>query len=123
MTTHFDEWIEEQFAQGPFTALIFLVDIDGDGVELAASSYVHVIGGEIDWMAMHQMLRSAPQTWNGAAFFVSRHEGGEVPDELVRARLREMKTKLDNDRIELNSAGFFDALGRRLQIEEIRTTH
>ena len=87
--TDFDRWLGKLFRKGPFTALIVLVKIAEPKIEPLRSTFVHVVGNEIDWGDIVMMLRSAGVNWDGAAFFPTRDEdGGLVPDELARARLR-----------------------------------
>ena len=53
----FESWIAERFAaSGGFTALILLVSLGGDKVEMISCSYVHVIGDEVRWRDMKTML-------------------------------------------------------------------
>jgi hypothetical protein len=123
MLPDFDEWIGQEFARGPFTALILVLQIGEDSVEPVASTYLHVIGDEVDWAAMRRLLDGAPHQWNAAAFFVSRGEaGGPVADRLAKIRLADMEEKVKADRLELNNAGFFDNRGRRMMVEEALPT-
>src|SRR5262245_4437729 len=53
MPTEFDRWLSEQFAAtGTFTALIVLLHIAEPHVTPVCSSYVNVVGDEIDWHEM-----------------------------------------------------------------------
>jgi hypothetical protein len=118
MALHFDEWVEEEFGKGPFTVLIVLVEIGEESVEPLASSFLHVIGNEIDWFAMKAMLDRAPHPWNGAAFFPARlPEPGLISDELARLRLQDLQQQVAADRLTLNAGAFFDKLGRAIKIE------
>lgn len=118
MALHFDEWIEEEFGKGPFTVLIVLVDIGEESVEPLASSFLHVIGDEIDWFAMKAMLDRGPHPWNGAAFFPARlPEPGLISDALARLRLQDLQQQVAADRLTLNAGAFFDKLGRAIKIE------
>lgn len=117
--TDFDRWLGKLFRKGPFTALIVLVKITEPKVEPLRSTFVHVVGNEIDWGDIMMMLRSAGVNWDGAAFFPTRDaDGGLVPDELARNRLRELETALREDRLVLNKGAFFDVCGRNLEIQE-----
>ena len=117
--TDFDAWLRKTFRKGPFTALIVLVRIAEPKVEPLRSTFVHVVGNEIDWGDILLMLRSAGVNWDGAAFFPTRgDQNGLVPDELARARLRELEAALEQDRLVLNKGEFFDVWGRRLKIDE-----
>ncbi len=116
--TDFDRWLGKMFRKGPFTALIVLVRIAEPRVEPLRSSFVHVVGDEIDWGDIVLMLRGAGVNWDGAAFFPTREAGGLVPDELAGTRLRELESALREDRLTLNKGAFFDAWGRNLQVQE-----
>ena len=57
--TDFDRWIAEEYAAGTrrgFTALIILMKITKKTVAPLCSSYVHVIGEELDWGQVTTML-------------------------------------------------------------------
>lgn len=124
MAKHFDEWVRQEFLKGPFTVLLMLVEIGEENVEPVASSFLHVIGDDIDWIGMKAMLDKAPHGWQGAAFFPVRlAASGPISDELARLKLGDLKEKVTADRLELNKGGFFDVLGRRIQIEEARPLH
>lgn len=116
--TDFDRWLGKLFRKGPFTALIVLVKIAEPKVEPLRSTFVHVIGDEIDWGDIVLMLRGAGVNWDGAAFFPTREDGGLVPDETARARLRELEGALRENRLVLNDGAFFDVWGRTLKVEE-----
>lgn len=119
MLSNFNEWIVEEFAGGPFTALIIVLAIGEETVEPVASTYLHVIGDEVEWRAMLKMLSGAPGKWNAVAFFVSRGAGGPVPDAVAKIRLLEQEELVRADRLELNHGAFFDKKGRRMMIEEL----
>jgi len=124
MARHFDEWVQEEFRKGPFTVLVMLVEIGGESVEPVASTFLHVIGDDIDWFAMKGMLDQAPHPWHGAAFFPARlAEPGPISDELARLRLHDLKRQVTADRLTLNSGAFFDGLGRLMKIEEAPGQH
>lgn len=116
--TDFDRWLGKMFRKGQFTALIVLVRIAELKVEPLRSTFVHVVGDEVDWGDIVLMLRGAGVNWDGAAFFPTREAGGLVPDELARTRLRELEAALREDRLTLNKGAFFDVWGRNLQVQE-----
>ncbi|WP_293801939.1 hypothetical protein [uncultured Bosea sp.] len=119
--TDFDRWLGKLFRKGPFTALIVLVKIAEPKVEPLRSTFVHVVGDEIDWGDIVLMLRGAGVNWDGAAFFPTRGgESGLVPDALARDRLRELEAALREDRLVLNKGAFFDVWGRNLEVQEAR---
>jgi len=117
--TDFDAWLHKVFRKGPFTALIVLVRIAEPNIEPLRSSFVHVIGDEIDWGDIVNMLRAAGVNWDGAAFFpVRADDGGPLPDTAARVKLRLLETRLDQDRLVLNEGAFFDVWGRKLRVDE-----
>ncbi|BCB20459.1 hypothetical protein [Bosea sp. ANAM02] len=118
--TDFDRWLGRLFRKGPFTALIVLVKIAEPKVEPLRSTFVHVVGDEIDWGDIVLMLRGAGVSWDGAAFFPTLDDGGLVPDATARSRLRELEAALRADRLTLNKGAFFDVWGRNLEIQEKR---
>ena len=119
--TDFDRWFGRLFRKGPFTALIVLVKIAEPRVEPLCSTFVHVVGDELDWGDIVLMLRGAGVNWDGAAFFPTRDDdGGVVPDALARSRLRELAIALREDRLTLNKGAFFDVWGRNLEVQETR---
>lgn len=119
MLPDFDDWIVEEFARGPFTALILVFEVGDDSVDPVASTYLHIIGDEVDWAAMRRLLKGAPNRWNAVAFFVSRDpKTGPISDRLAKLRLLDTEERVKGNRLELNQSAFFDNRGRRMQVEE-----
>ncbi|MGQ4274562.1 hypothetical protein [Terrihabitans sp. B22-R8] len=118
MRTDFDLWLRKTFRKGPFTALIVLVRIAEPKVEPLRSTFVHVIGDDMDWGDVSLMFRSAGIGWDGAAFFPERENGQPVPDPMARVRLRLLESRIEDDRLVLNEGGFFDVWGRQMRIDE-----
>ena len=124
MALHFDEWVREEFRKGPFTVLVMLVEIGYESVDPVASTFFHVIGDDIDWLAMKATLDQAPHPWHGAAFFPARiAERGTISEELARLRLHDLEQQVIEDRLVLNTGAFFDVLGRVMKIEEASGQH
>ena len=117
----FDVWLRDAFAEtGGFTALVLLVRIGRRKVTPLRSTYVHVIGDEIDWGEITRLFAAAGVPWDGAAFFpVTARDGGPLDDAAARLRLRMLETRIEDDRLVLNEGHFFDAWGRRLRIDEV----
>ena len=117
----FERWIAEEFASsGAFTILIVLVEIAGTQVTPLCSTYLNVIGADVDWSEMTVLFAGAGAEWSGAAFFpVTAAEGGPLDNPAARLRLRELEARLDQDRLVLNEGHFFDKWGRRLTIAEL----
>jgi hypothetical protein len=120
--TDFDLWIAEEFDRtGEFTALVVLVLIDETKVHPLCSTYLNVIGDEINWGDITLLFAGSGQNWNGASFFpVTGPHGGALDNPTARLRLRELEQRLDDDRLVLNEGHFFDQWGRRLKIEEMQ---
>jgi len=119
--TDFDDWLNATFAlQGPFTAFIVLVEIRGTDVTPLASTYVHVIGTEIDWADVTVLLAGSGRDWQGAVFFAEQ-DGVNGPLNAVKARLRLqlLETEIDTNRLHINKGQFFDPWGRRMKIEAV----
>lgn len=119
--TGFDGWIADTFAErGPFTLLIVLVEISETKVTPLSSSFLHVIGDEIDWEMMGNLLGSSGKDWDGACFFpVVTVDGLPLDNSTAQARLRDLKLRLDEDRLVLNEGYFCDRWGRKIHVEEI----
>jgi hypothetical protein len=118
----FEPWLAAEFARtGAFTALVVLVDIEEPRVTPLCSTYFNVIGDEVAWDDIVVMFAGSGADWDGAAFFpvtAADADGGPLDNPTARLRLRELESRLDDDRLVLNDGYFFDKLGRRLQIEE-----
>ena len=116
----FNDWIAEEFDQsGPFTAMVLLVSIGEIEVTPLRSTFLHVIGDEIDWLSFSEMMRGANVNWDGAMIMPMRDEdGGLFEDESARQELRKLEQRIIEDRLLLNQGHFFDKWGRRLKIEE-----
>jgi hypothetical protein len=119
--TEFEHWIAERFAAtNGFTALILLVNLGNDKVELISCSYVHVIGDEVRWRDMKTMLDASRRKWDGFAVFAeSPPAGGPLIDIVAKARLQERIDEVTVNRMVLNDAGFFDAHGRAIRIDPV----
>jgi len=118
--SNFNDWIVDEFEEsGPFTALVFLVSIGGIEVTPLRSTFLHVIGDEIDWLAFSEMMRGANVNWDGAMLMPLRDDdGGLFEDEWARHELSALEKRIIEDRLVLNEGNFFDKWGRRLKIEE-----
>jgi hypothetical protein len=118
--TDFDAWIAEEFARkGAFTALAVLVEIGELTVTPLASTYFNVIGHETDWSEITVMFAGAGRPWDAASFYsLTATEGGPVDTPSARLKLRELETRIGDDRLVLNEGHFFDKWGRRMMVEE-----
>jgi hypothetical protein len=117
----FDAWIAEAFAErGAFTLLIVLVEISETKVMPLSSTFLHVIGDEIEWATMGELLGSSGRAWDGACFFpVATADGLPLDNSAARTRLGELKLRLDEDRLVLNEGYFCDRWGRQIRVDEI----
>ena len=118
-TCDFDLWLAEMHGRvGDFTALVVLVDVAETSVTPLCSTYVHVIGTEIDWNELTTMFAGSGQTWNGAAFFPTQGRNGRpVDNPTARLRLKELEAEVSRNRMVLNDGHFFDDFGRHIKIE------
>ncbi len=123
--TDFDTWLAGRFAEGgAFTALIVIMTVTESTVEPIASTYAHVIGGDIAWPQMAGLLDGSGKEWDAVVIFAAAMEtGGAVPDESARLTLRRIEEEILRDRRTINAGHFFDRLGRRMKLEEIGATH
>ena len=119
--TDFERWLTTHFADaGAFTALAVLVDVAGVQVTALCSTYFNVIGDEVSWGDIVVMFAGSGADWDGAAFFpVMAPGGGPLDNPAARLRLRELETRIDDDRLVLNEGHFFDKWGRRLRIDGV----
>ncbi|TAJ27077.1 MAG: hypothetical protein EPO67_17765 [Reyranella sp.] len=120
MKSDFEHWLAAQFADtGPFTVFIVLVRMsDSDAIPLK-SSYAHLIGDEMTWREMRELLDSARTPWDSVAFFVGLgHAGGPLPDEAAARKLKEVEADVKADPLAFNRGMFFDREGRHLRIDE-----
>jgi len=117
----FEQWLAQEFAAtGAFTAFAILVEIGEAHVTPLCSTYFNVIGDDVAWSDIVVMFEGAGRQWDGASFFsATAPGGGPLDNPTARARLREIETRLDDDRLVLNEGHFFDKWGRRVKIEEV----
>jgi len=119
--TDFDRWIADEFAEtGAFTALVILVEIAEPAVAPLCSTYFNVIGDEIDWGEITLLFAGSGRDWSGACFFAVAGADGPLDNPTARLRLRELETRVDENKLVLNEGHFFDKWGRRLKIEEMQ---
>ena len=116
----FDDWVVAEYERTEgFTALVVLFEIGMLSLRPLRSTFLHVIGGEIDWAELSKLLAGAGVKWDGVALFpVSAEEGGPVPDSQARLRLKELTDRIAENRMVVNEGHFFDPWGRRMKVEE-----
>lgn len=119
--TEFEAWLAEEYErEGSFTALIVLVAIGDSTVTPLCSTYVNVIGAEVEWSELVIMFAGAGHDWDGAAFFPRQDSHGRPLDNpAARIHLRDLESRLDDDRLVLNEGHFFDRWGRRMRVDEV----
>ncbi|KGM86508.1 hypothetical protein rosmuc_02795 [Roseovarius mucosus DSM 17069] len=116
----FEQWLQARHAATDgFTALILLVTI-GARVDMTACAYLHVIGDEVTWPEMKQLIDQNGKAWDGVAIFSeSDGDGGPVIDLVAQSRLQDRIDAVTADRMVLNEAGFFDPKGRLIRIDPL----
>jgi hypothetical protein len=108
---------------GEFTALVILTEIGERRVVPLCSTYLHVIGNEVDWEDIKVMFAGSGRDWHGAAFFPTKgRDGGLIDNPTARVRLAELEAKVTEDRMILNEGHFFDVEGRRIRIDPMADT-
>lgn len=120
-STDFDGWLRSMVDEhGEFTVLVILAEIGERRVVPLRSTYLHVIGDEVEWSEMAALFASAGRKWDGAAFFPTQGpRGGPIDTPTARLRLAELEAKVMADRMVLNEGHFFDGLGRRIEIQPL----
>ena len=119
--TDFDEWLAGMVRQhGEFTALVILTEIGERRVAPLCSTYMHVMGHEVDWTEIKAMFAGSGRRWDGVALFPTKaRDGGPIDNATARLRLAELEAKVREDRMVLNDGHFFDSSGNRIEIEPI----
>lgn len=119
--TEFDQWLAEMVREhGEFTVLVILTEIRERAVTPLCSTYMHMMGDQLDWDDVTTMFAGSGQSWDGAAFFPTKAEGGgPIDNPTARLRLSELEAKVTADRMTLNKGHFFDTEGRRIEIQPI----
>lgn len=122
--TDFDRWLAEEYAEGDergFTALAILVKIKKKDVSPLCSTYMHVIGAEVDWSEMTTLFAGSGMRWDAAVFFPVRdpRHGGPLDNPTARLRLLDQEARIGENRMVINEGFFFDVWGRRMKIEEV----
>jgi hypothetical protein len=101
-----------------FTVLVILTEIGERSVVPLCSTYLHVLGDEVDWEEIKALFAGSGRDWHGVAFFPTKADnGGPIDNPTARLRLAELEAKVGADRMVLNDGRFFDTLGRRIKIE------
>lgn len=118
--SRFDDWIAEEYRRTRgFTALIVLVSIGNLEVLPLRSTFLHVIGDELDWLTFVETMRAAGVSWDGVAIVpIVDDDGGPVEDSKARVALRDLDKRIVEDRMVINEGHFFDKWGRRMKVEE-----
>lgn len=107
-------------SHGEFTALVILTEIQGTRVVPLASTFLHVIGDDLRWADMAAMLAGSGHDWDGVAFFPTQApDGGPCDTPTAQHRLRELETKVRENRMVLNDGLFVDTFGRHIKIEPV----
>lgn len=116
----FDDWIVDEFRRtGGFTALVMLVSTGNLEVLPLRSTFMHVIGDELTWIGLTDLMRGAGVAWDGIFIMPLVHEaGGPVEDSAARVALRALEKRVIENRMVINEGHFFDKWGRRMKVEE-----
>lgn len=115
----FDDWIVNEFERtGGFTALVVLVATSNLGVVPLSSTFMHVIGDELDWHHFSLLVRGAGVPWDGVLLMPAVDEdGGPIEDAKAKEELRALEERINENRLVINEGHFFDKWGRRMKVE------
>ncbi len=121
--TDFDRWARAEYEAGDprgFTAFVILVKIKKKDVDPLCSTYMHVIGDELDWGTITMLLAGSGMTWDAAVFFAKRdfRANGPLDNPTARLLLHDQEARVKEDRLAINEGHFFDVWGRRMIVEE-----
>jgi len=119
--TDFEDWLATMLEQhGEFTVLVILATIAERSVTPLCSTYMHVVGDQVDWDDIKNVFAGSGRKWDGAAFFPTKApHGGPIDNPTARQRLVELEARVAENRIFLNEGHFFDSCGRRIEVEPI----
>ena len=116
----FDDWVVNEYRRtGGFTALVVLIASGNLEVVPLRSTFMHVIGEELNWLDLSKLLYGAGVAWNSVLIMsVADGAGGPIEDIAARDALRALEKRVIEDRMVINEGHFFDQWGRRMKIEE-----
>jgi hypothetical protein len=122
--TDFDDWLQAEYRSGDrrgFTMFAILVKITAKAVDPICSTYMHVIGTEVDWGEITTLFAGSGMKWDAAAFFPQRdsRHNGPLDNPTARVHLLDQEAKITADRMAINEGHFFDVWGRRMKVEEV----
>lgn len=122
--TDFDRWVGEEYAAGTprgFTAMVMLLKIGKKDVQPLCSTYMHVIGTEVDWGEVTLLFAGSGMNWDAAVFFPrrDRNTNGPLDNPTARILLLELESRIADDRLVINEGHFFDVWGRRMRVDEV----
>ncbi len=118
----FDTWIRHTFAErtGGFTVLAVLVGIGTSSVTPLRSTWISVVGLDLDWKGLSARFDAGGHDWDGACLAARRRpEGGPLGEPAARAALAALGEALVADRHVLNREFFFNRYGQRVRVEEM----
>jgi len=116
----FDEWVVNEYRRtGGFTALVVLIATGNLEVIPLRSTFMHVIGDELNWLELSKLLHGSGVSWNSVLMMsIADTDGGPIEDITAREALRSLEKRIIEDRMVINEGHFFDKWGRRMKIEE-----
>jgi hypothetical protein len=122
--TDFDRWLAEEYRAGDpagFTVLVVLVRIRSRDVKPVATTFAHVIGDEIDWGGMTELLNGSGKRWDAVVLFPRRdaRSHGPLDNPSARLFLMDLDARIADDRLVINEGRFFDAWGRAMRVDEV----
>ncbi len=121
LPTAFDHWLDATLErEGPFTMFLILFEEEPGTIVPIRSSYLHVIGPDIRWDELVDLISEVDTTWHSVGIFAAKAAtGGPLPDVAAQQRLGTLQQAVIRDRLTVRKGELFDRLGRRLDLSPL----
>ena len=99
-----------------------LVHIVDTKVAPLCSTYLTVIGDEVEWSEMAVLFAGAGADWERRGLPTRGDDGDPLDNPTARVRnLQELEARVNESKLVFNEGRFFDKWGRRFKIEEVES--
>ncbi len=118
----FDTWVRRAFSErtGGFTVLAVLVGIGTSSITPLRSTWIPVVGLDLDWKGLSARFDAGGHDWDGACLAARRRpEGGPLGEPAARTALAALGKALVADRHVLNREFFCNRYGQRVRVKEM----